>query len=63
MFNFTGSLCLQKFFGDEYYGEEEDEKPQFEDDDELEGELTEKPVLIRLKLTCAKYTFVGCTES
>lgn len=56
-------MCLQKFFGDEYYGEEEDEKPQFEDDDELEGELSEKPVLIRLKLTCAKYTFVGCTES
>lgn len=52
-------MCLQKFFGDEYYGEEEDEKPQFEDDDELEGELTEKPVLIRLKLTCAKYTFVS----
>lgn len=28
---------LQKFFGDEYYGEDEGEKPQF-DDDELEGE-------------------------
>lgn len=29
---------LQKFFGDEYYGEDEGEKPQFDDDDELEGE-------------------------
>ncbi|XP_068606135.1 protein KRI1 homolog [Brachionichthys hirsutus] len=27
---------MQKFFGDEYYGEEEGEKPQF-DDDEFEG--------------------------
>ncbi|XP_070704677.1 protein KRI1 homolog [Pempheris klunzingeri] len=27
---------MQKFFGDEYYGENEDEKPQFGDDEELE---------------------------
>ncbi|XP_062294416.1 protein KRI1 homolog [Scomber scombrus] len=27
---------MQKFFGDEYYGEDEGEKPQFDDDEELE---------------------------
>ena len=32
------SAPVQKVFGDEYYGEEEGEKPQFDDDDELEGE-------------------------
>lgn len=34
---FAVSPCLQKFFGDEYYGGEEEEKPQFNDDDEVEG--------------------------
>lgn len=28
---------MQKFFGDEYYKENDEEKPQFDDDDELEG--------------------------
>lgn len=41
-FNVTSCLCLQKFFGDEYYGEEEEEKPQFEEEEELEGKLIEK---------------------
>ncbi|XP_077591472.1 protein KRI1 homolog [Stigmatopora nigra] len=27
---------MQKFFGEKYYGEQEDDKPQFEDDDALE---------------------------
>lgn len=32
---------MQKFFGDEYYGEEEEEKPQFEGDDDDNDELEE----------------------
>ncbi|GAA6110815.1 protein KRI1 homolog isoform X1 [Tachysurus ichikawai] len=28
---------MQKFFGDEYYEDNDEEKPQFEDDDEVEG--------------------------
>lgn len=38
MFNFI-SFCfsfMQKFFGDNYYREEDDEKPQFDED--FEGE-------------------------
>uniref|UniRef100_A0A8C9XIV3 Protein KRI1 homolog n=1 Tax=Sander lucioperca TaxID=283035 RepID=A0A8C9XIV3_SANLU len=30
---------MQKFFGNEYYGEEEEGKPQFDDDDELDGKM------------------------
>lgn len=33
---------MQKFFGDEYYGEEEDEKPHFDDEfDEAEGKFND----------------------
>ncbi len=30
---------IQKFFGDEYYGENEEQKPQFDDDDDLAGSI------------------------
>lgn len=30
---------IQQFFGDEYYGENEEEKPQFDDDDDLAGSI------------------------
>ncbi len=33
---------IQKFFGDEYYGENEEQKPQFDDDDDLAGSITLK---------------------